>query len=221
MRILLVEDDTVFAKTLIRGLKRNGMNVDWARDGAEGLYAMKRAEHAITLLDIGLPTISGLEILKAVRKEEQISPVLVVTARDGVEYIVAALNLGADDYLVKPFELRVLLARMRAVMRRVKHRPRLLLVAKEVTLDPETFTATFRGFEFNLSTREFAVLYALMERPGTVLSRSSIESRIYGWKDDVRSNAVEVVIHSLRKKCGNDIIKNVRGAGWMVVKGDE
>lgn len=220
MRILLIDDDDSFAKALIRGLKRNGMNIDWVRDGADGLSAIKRAEQSITLLELGLPTLSGFEILKAVR-HEQISPVLVISSRDHVDDIVKALNLGADDYIVKPFELRVLLARMRAVRRRAKQSTRHLLTAEDVTLDPESYEVAFRGVKSVLSAREFAVLHALLERPGTVLSRANIESRIYGWHDGVKSNAVEVVIHSIRKKCGADIIRNVRGAGWVVSKGVE
>ena len=132
--------------------------------------------------------------------------------------MIAGLNFGADDYIVKPFELRALLARMRAVLRRVNNQPRFLMASKEITLDPSTYIATFQGSEFVLSAREFAILYALMERPGTILSRNRIENRIYGWGEEVQSNAVDVVIHGLRKKCGKDIIRNIRGAGWMVTK---
>jgi DNA-binding response OmpR family regulator len=217
MRLLLIEDDPMFGKALVRGLKRNGMAVDWARDGQDGYAALQRAEHAITLLDIGLPGMTGFEILKAARNKKA-SPILVITARDRVEDMVTGLDLGADDYIVKPFELRALLARIRAIMRRANDRSHSLMSSKEITLDPSTHVATFRGIQSTLSAREFSVMYALMERPGTILSRSQIESRIYGWSDEVQSNAVDVVIHGLRKRYGKDIIRNIRGAGWIVTK---
>jgi two-component system, OmpR family, response regulator len=217
MRVLLIEDDTMLGKALVRGLKRNGLTVDWTRNGSDGHTALRRCEHGIALLDIGLPGMTGFEILKAARAN-RVPPILVITARDRIEDMVAGLDLGADDYIVKPFELRTLLARIRAVMRRVSDRSNLLVSSKEITLDPSTYIATFRGIESTLSAREFAVLYALMERPGTILSRSQIENRIYSWSEEVQSNAVDVVIHGLRKKYGKDIIRNIRGAGWMVTR---
>jgi DNA-binding response OmpR family regulator len=218
MRILLIEDDAMFGKALVRGLKRNGMTVDWIRDGPDGFAALKRAEHAIALLDIGLPEMSGFDVLTAMRSSNKMLPILIITARDRVEDMVTGLDLGADDYLIKPFELRALLARIRAVVRRANARSNSLVTSKEITLDPSTYVATFRGIESVLSAREFSVLHALMERPGTILSRSQIENRIYGWSEEVQSNAVDVVIHGLRKKYGKDIIRNIRGAGWMVTK---
>jgi DNA-binding response OmpR family regulator len=217
MRVLLIEDDTMFGKALVRGLKRNGITVDWTRNGQNGHAALRRCEHSMALLDIGLPGMNGFEILKAARTS-RVPPILVITARDRVEDMVAGLDLGADDYIVKPFELRALLARIRAIMRRASDRSNLLVSSKEITLDPSTYVATFRGIESTLSAREFAVLYALMERPGTILSRSQIENRIYGWSDEVQSNAVDVVIHGLRRRYGKDIIRNIRGAGWMVTR---
>jgi DNA-binding response OmpR family regulator len=217
MRLLLIEDDTMFGKALVRGLKRNGMTVDWTRNGQDGHAALRRCEHVVALLDIGLPGMTGFEILKAARAS-RVPPILVITARDRIEDMVTGLDLGADDYIVKPFELRALLARIRAIMRRVSDRSNFLITSKEITLDPSTYVATFRGIESILSAREFAVMYALMERPGTILSRSQIENRIYGWSEEVQSNAVDVVIHGLRKKYGKEIILNIRGAGWMVTK---
>ncbi|WP_244490936.1 response regulator transcription factor [Bradyrhizobium sp. Leaf396] len=155
--------------------------------------------------------------MKAARASS-VPPILVITARDQVEDMVAGLDLGADDYIIKLFELRILLARIRASTRRVSDRSNLLVSSKEITLDPSTYVVTFRGIESTLSTREFAVLYALMERPGTILSRSQIENRIYGWSEEVQSNAVDLAIHGLRKKYGKDIIRNIRGAGWMVTR---
>lgn len=218
MRVLLIEDDAMFGKALVRGLSENGMSVDWARNGRDGFAAMDRSEYAVALIDIGLPKMSGLDVLKAKRKAGMTTPALIITARDGVSDMVAGLDLGADDYIVKPFELPVLLARIRAVTRRANGRVVSLMTSAEITLDPSTQVATFRDIKHLLSVREFAVLQALMERPGQILSRSQIESQIYGWGEEVQSNAVDVLIHGLRKKFDKDIVHNVRGAGWMVTK---
>lgn len=220
MRILLIEDDAMFGKALVRGLTENGMTVDWTRNGRDGFAAIEQSDYAVALVDIGLPEMSGLDILKAARQAGAKIPVLIITARDGMTDVVAGLDLGADDCLIKPFELPVLLARMRAVMRRVNDRSLSLMAGKEVTLDPATQIATFRAVTHVLSGREFSLLYTLMERPGHILSRGQIESRIYGWGEEVQSNAVDVLIHGLRKRFGKDIVLNVRGAGWMVAKGD-
>jgi DNA-binding response OmpR family regulator len=218
MRVLLIEDDAMFGKALVRGLSENGMSVDWTRNGVDGYAALEKSDYAIALIDIGLPKMSGLEVLKERRQSGSIVPALIITARDGVNDMVAGLDLGADDYIVKPFELPILLARMRAVMRRSTGRAQPVMTSGEITLDPTTQVATFRDIKHILSVREFAVLNALMERPGQILSRGQIESRIYGWGDEVQSNAVDVLIHGLRKKYGKDIVRNVRGAGWMVTK---
>ncbi len=220
MRLLLIEDDAMFGKALVRGLGQNGMTVDWIRDGSDGLAALTRAEHAAALLDIGLPEMSGFEILKAIRNNVRMPPILIITARDHAEDMVTGLDLGADDYLIKPFDLRTLLARIRAVVRRTNIRTSALMTSKDITLNPSTYVATFRDAEATLSAREFSVLYALMEHPGTILSRSQIEMRIYGWGEEIQSNAVDVVIHGLRKKFGKDMIHNIRGAGWVVIKGE-
>jgi DNA-binding response OmpR family regulator len=220
MRLLLIEDDAMFGTALVRGLARNGMTVDWIRDGSDGLAALTRAEHAAALLDIGLPEMSGFEILKAIRNNVRMPPILIITARDQVDDMVTGLDLGADDYLIKPFDLRTLLARIRAVVRRTNVQTSALMTSKDITLNPSTYVATFQDIEATLSAREFAVLYALMEHPGTILSRSQIEMRIYGWGDEIQSNAVDVVIHGLRKKFGKDMIHNIRGAGWVVIKGE-
>ncbi len=218
MRILLIEDDGMFGKALARGLNDNGITVDWTRNGVDGFAALKQSEYAAALIDIGLPQMSGLEVLKEVRQAGAKTPVLIITARDGSKDVIAGLDLGADDYLVKPFELPVLLARMRAVMRRANDQAFSLLKSAEVTLDPASRIAIFRDIQHVLSGREFSVLYALMERPGRILSRSQLETRIYGWGEEVQSNAIDVLIHGLRKKYGKDVVHNVRGAGWMVAK---
>lgn len=218
MRLLLIEDDAMFGKALVRGLEKNNMTVDWIQDGSDGFAALARAEHAMALLDIGLPKMSGFEILKAIRDNRRMPPILILTARDQVEDMVTGLDLGADDYLIKPFDLRTLLARIRAVVRRINARTSALMTSKDITLDPSTYVAAFRNVEATLSAREFSVLYALMERPGTILSRSQIETRIYGWGEEIQSNAVDVIIHGLRKKFGKDMIHNIRGVGWMIIK---
>jgi DNA-binding response OmpR family regulator len=218
MRVLLIEDDPMIGKALVRGLSDHGMTVDWVRDGAEGSAALAHAEHALVLLDIGLPDMSGFDVLKTARTAGVPVPVLMITARDGVDDRIAGLDLGADDYIVKPFELRELLARMRAVRRRHNGQAQSLLTSGEITLDLATHRATYRHMEHVMSAREFALLQVLMQRPGAIFSRSQIEQQIYGWGEEVESNAVDVLIHAIRKRFDRDIIRNVRGAGWMVVK---
>jgi two-component system OmpR family response regulator len=220
MRILLIEDDAMIGKGLVRGLSDQGMTVDWVRSGVEGSAALAHAEHALVLLDIGLPEMSGIDVLKTARTAGVLVPVLVITARDSLDDRIAGLDLGADDYIVKPFELRELLARMRAVLRRHNGQAQSLITSGEITLDLATHQARYRNAEYILSAREFALLQALMQRPGVILSRSQIEQRIYGWGEEVESNAVDVLIHEIRKKYDKDIIRNVRGAGWMVVKSE-
>jgi DNA-binding response OmpR family regulator len=221
MRILLIEDDPMIGKGLVRGLGDQGMTVDWVRSGAEGSTALAHAEHALVLLDIGLPGMSGIDVLKTARTAGVAVPVLVITARDSLDDRIAGLDLGADDYIVKPFELRELLARMRAVLRRHNGQARSLITSGEIMLDLATRRAQYRDAEHLLTAREFALLQALMQRPGVILSRAQIEQRIYGWGEEVESNAIDVLIHEIRKKFGKDIIRNVRGAGWMVVKSDK
>ncbi len=219
MRVLLIEDDAMIGKALVRGLVDHGMSVDWVRDGAEGSAALALGEHALVLLDIGLPEMSGIDVLKTARTTGIRVPVLMITARDALDDRIAGLDLGADDYIVKPFELRELLARMRAVSRRHNGQARSLITSGEITLDLATHLATYRNMEHILTSREFALLQALMQRPGAILSRANIEHQIYGWGEEVESNAVDVLIHAIRRRFDKDIIRNVRGAGWMVVKG--
>jgi two-component system OmpR family response regulator len=218
MRILLIEDDQMIGKGLVRGLGDQGMTVDWVRNGTEGSAALAHAEHALVLLDIGLPEMSGIDVLKTARTAGVAVPVLVITARDSLDDRIAGLDLGADDYIVKPFELRELLARMRAVLRRHNGQAQSVITSGEIMLDLAARRAQYRDAEHPLTAREFALLQALMQRPGVILSRAQIEQRIYGWGEEVESNAIDVLIHEVRKKFGRDIIRNVRGAGWMVVK---
>jgi two-component system, OmpR family, response regulator len=218
MRVLLIEDDQMIGEGLARVLKAEGMTVDWVRDGREAKAALQDGAHSIVLLDLGLPGADGLQLLKAARREGLNAPVLVITARDGVDDRVSGLDLGADDYIVKPFETRELLARIRAALRRRQGRAVSRLIAGATELDPETHALSHAGVIEVLPAREYALMHALMERPGRILSRAQIEERIYGWGQEVESNAVDALIYSIRRKFGKDIIFNVRGAGWMTPK---
>ncbi len=218
MRVLLVEDDAMIGKGLVAALSAEGMSVDWVRDGAHAEVMLRDSSYSIALLDLGLPGQDGLDLLKAARRQGADTPVLIITARDKLDDRVAGLDLGADDYLVKPFETRELQARMRALMRRRAGRATSLLVAGRTELNTETHELSRGGVVEVLPAREYALMHALIERPGRILSRSQIEERIYGWGDEVESNAVDVLIHSIRRKFGKDIIVNIRGAGWMAPK---
>jgi DNA-binding response OmpR family regulator len=219
MRILLIEDDRMIGTSLSAALGREGMSVDWVRNGEDGAEALAVGGHTLVLLDLGLPGQSGLDLLKSARRSGNRIPVLVVTARDGLDDRIVGLDLGADDYIVKPFETRELIARMRAVLRRHAGAAHSLLEAGELELDLASCQLHYHGTTCVLPAREFALMRALVEHPGRILSRKQIEERIYGWGDEVESNAVDVLIHSIRKKFDKDIIRNVRGAGWMVLKG--
>ena len=218
MRVLLIEDDIMIAKGIVSGLKSAGMSVDWVRDGVQAQAALREGGYAIALLDLGLPGADGLEVLELTRAKGVETPVLVITARDGVDDRVHGLDLGADDYLIKPFELRELQARMRALIRRRAGRATSVLIAGSSELNTETHELSRDGVTDVLPAREYALMLALLERPGRILSRSQIEERIYGWGEEVESNAVDVLIHSVRRKFGKDVILNVRGAGWMAPK---
>ena len=218
MRILLVEDDPMIGKTLQQALQQDGYAVDWARDGEAGRVALATGSeaYALVLLDLGLPRKSGLDLLKEIRRAGNRVRVLVVTARDAVADRVAGLDAGADDYLAKPFSLDELAARMRALLRRDIGREANLLRHRELAVDPVTHTATQAGRAVELSAREFALLTALMERPGAALSKAQLEERLYPWGDEVESNAIEVHIHNLRKKLGADAIRTLRGVGYAL-----
>ncbi|KIZ47696.1 MULTISPECIES: response regulator [Rhodopseudomonas] len=218
MRILLIEDDAMIGAGLCKALAAEGMSVDWVRGGEDADAALRDAGYALVLLDLGLPQIGGLDLLSTARARGVDAPVLIITARDGLDDRVAGLDLGADDYLVKPFELRELLARMRALIRRRLGAASSRVVAGAIELDTETHELTHGGVAEILPAREYALMHALMQRPGRILSRAQIEERIYGWGEEVESNAVDALIHSIRRKFGKGIILNVRGAGWMVPK---
>jgi len=215
MRLLLVEDDVSLGEGIRRGLRQGGFAVDWARDGREGELALSTAAYDLVLLDLGLPGLSGMALLQHLRRRQDDMAVLILTARDGVADRIAGLDAGADDYLVKPFDLDELAARIRAVLRRRKGRAEPLLVLGALTLNPASHETTWQGHAVTLSAREFSLLVALLERPGAVLSRAQLEERLYGWGEEVESNAVEVHVHNLRKKLSADVIRTVRGVGYM------
>ncbi len=219
MRVLLVEDDPMIGEALRGALKDAAYAADWVKNGQTALDSLDCQQYDLVLLDLGLPGKDGLDVLGSMRGKDNPVPVLIITARDGLDVLIQGLDSGADDYLLKPFEMAELLARMRAVLRRKGGIATPILTNGIVLLDPATREARTReGDAIQLSNREFALLHALMVRPGTILSRSELEERIYGWGEEVESNAVDFLIHSLRKKLGGEVIKNVRGAGWMVAK---
>lgn len=219
MRVLLVEDDVMIAEALQSALKEASYAVDWVENGEVSLNALASQHYDIVLLDLGLPGKDGLEVLKTIRNQENPVPLLIITARDDVNDCIRGLDGGADDYVLKPFKMTELLARMRAVVRRKSDIASSILTNGLLSLDISNHQAWFmEQAAIRLSKREFSLLQALMVRPGAILSRGNLEDRIYAWGEEVESNAVEVLIYSLRKKLGNDAIKNVRGVGWMVSK---
>jgi len=218
MRILLVEDDVMIGQGLRQALADNGLAVDWVADGVLAQDALAHGSYAAVLLDLGLPRRSGFEVLRRARAEGDRTPMLVLTARDALEDRIAGLDLGADDYLVKPFDLRELLARMRAVIRRISGHAQSTIGTERTQLDLEGRCLSHAGATQPLSAREFHLMHALLERPGAILSRAQLEERIYGWGEEVSSNAVEVLIHGVRRKFGADLIRNIRGLGWCVNK---
>ena len=221
MRVLLVEDDRMIGEAICVALKDAAYSVDWVRDGGQVEAALDVHAHQAMLLDLGLPGRDGLDVLRRLRRSGNSIPVVVLTARDGLEDRVRGLDLGADDYLGKPFHVEELLARLRAVIRRHAGPAAPMLSNGVLTLDPASHEARRGETAHTLSAREFALLHVLMQHPGRIFSRTELEDRIYGWNEEVESNAVEFLIHSVRRKLGADAIRNVRGAGWMVEKGSD
>jgi two-component system OmpR family response regulator len=201
---------------IVQALKDAAYAVDWVTDGEAAIDAAEAETYDLALLDLGLPSPDGFSVLRHFRKVQQQLPVIIVTARDGVDDRIVGLDLGADDYLVKPFEVRELLARMRAILRRQGSGASPILTNGIVSLNPATREAAVGDQTCRLTAREFALLRALLAHPGVILSRESLERQIYGWNEEVESNAVEFLIHAIRKKLGAATIRNVRGAGWMV-----
>ena len=218
MRVLLVEDDRQIGEAVADLLRSETYAVDWVKDGGSADTALRSQAYDLVLLDLGLPGRDGLDVLRALRARKQVMPVLIATARDAVAQRIAGLDAGADDYLVKPYDGDELLARLRALLRRAAGRAEPVYEHLGVSIDPATRQVMVRGEAVSLSAREWAVLQALLARPGQVLSRAQIEDKLYGWGDEISSNAVEVYIHGLRKKLGAELILNVRGVGYMVPK---
>lgn len=221
MRILLVEDDPMIGEAIQDALKDASYAADWVNNGLTALTALDTQHYDLVLLDLGLPGKDGLEVLSSIRARNNGVPLLIITARDSLDDRLRGLDGGADDYLLKPFDMAELLARMRAVLRRKGGSALPVFSNGVVSLDPISKQAsTEENPDIQLSSREFSLLQALLIRPGAILSRSELEDRIYGWGNEVESNAVEFLIHALRRKLGSHVIKNVRGMGWMVSKGD-
>ncbi len=216
MRLLLVEDDAMIGAAAREGLRQEGHAVDWVRDGAQAELAVANGVYDLVLLDLGLPRRDGLTVLRSLRAKGDDVPVLVLTARDAVADRVAGLDAGADDYLVKPFDLDELAARVRAVLRRRAGRAAAVLRLGELEIDTAARTVQWRGKPVALSAREYALLEALADRPGAFLTRAQLEERLYGWDEEIGSNAVEVHIHALRRKLDPALIRNVRGLGYSL-----
>jgi DNA-binding response OmpR family regulator len=218
MRLLLVEDDTMIGESVLDLLRAENYAVDWVKDGDMAETALRSQDYDLVLLDLGLPRRDGLQVLRSLRARRLRIPVLIATARDAVQQRIEGLDAGADDYLLKPYDLDELLARIRALLRRAAGRAEPIYEHQGVSIDPATREVMAAGQPVVLSAREWAVLEPLLARPGMVLSRAQLEEKLYGWKDEISSNAVEVYIHGLRKKLGADLIQNVRGVGYMVPK---
>src|SRR5688572_13024519 len=220
MRVLVVEDDPMIGRAVADGLQGDGYAVDWVRDGEAAELALRHSPYDLAVLDLGLPRKDGFEVLKSLRRAHIEVPVLIITARDAVADCIAGLDQGADDYLVKPFDLDELLARARAVVRRRAGRASPEMSFGALSLDPKKREVSFRGARVELSAREFAVLEALMREPGEVVSRAKLEDSVYGWGEEVGSNSIEVHLHHLRRKLSPELIRNVRGVGYRVARID-
>jgi len=218
MRILLAEDDPLLGDGLRAGLRQLGFLVDWVRDGEAAEREMRAQPYAAAVLDLGLPLKNGMEVLTAIRRDGITLPVLVLTARDGLPDRIRGLDIGADDYVVKPVDLNELAARLRALVRRAHGHPLECLVAQDVILDPAGRSVTRAGVPVTLSGREFDLLHALLLNAGRVLSREQLEQHLYSWGQEVESNAIEVHVHHLRRKLGNALIQTVRGVGYMLAR---
>lgn len=218
MRLLLVEDDSMIGEAVLDLLRAEQYAVDWVRDGDAADTALRTQAYDLVLLDLGLPQRDGLTVLRDLRARKNRTPVLVATARDAVAQRIEGLDAGADDYVLKPYDLDELLARIRALLRRAAGRAEPVYEHQGVSINPATREVTVRGTPVVLSGREWAVLEPLIARPGMVLSRQQLEDKLYGWGDEVSSNAVEVYIHGLRKKLGPELVLNVRGVGYLVPK---
>ncbi|PKA69203.1 two-component system response regulator QseB [Pseudomonas baetica] len=216
MRLLLVEDDRGVGQGIRVALGGEGYTLDWLQDGASALHALRSERFDLLLLDLGLPRLDGLDLLRQIRAEQQSLPVLILTARDGTPDRIAGLDAGADDYLVKPFDVDELKARVRALLRRSQGRAQPLLEHGQISLDPSTQQVSFNGVEIAMTPMEYQLLHQLMIRPGKVVTRERLSSTLYGWQDKVESNTLEVLIHNLRKKLSAELIRTVRGVGYRI-----
>jgi len=216
MRILVVEDDRLLGDGIQKGLAQAGFAVDWVQDGSQGEAALKSEDFAAVVLDLGLPKLSGLELLRRLRAQNNPVPVLILTARDAIDDRVKGLDSGADDYVVKPFDLDELAARLRALTRRHSGEASAALRINELELDPAQHKVQFRGQPVELTAREFSLLQELMLNAGRVLSREKLEQRLYAWGDEVESNAIEVHVHHLRRKLAPELVRTIRGVGYMM-----
>jgi len=218
LRILLVEDDSLLGSGLLSGLQNDGNSVDWVKKGTDALSAITTTPYDAVILDIGLPEMSGLEVLSSARSKGVTTPVLILTAQDAVSDRVTGLDTGADDYLTKPFELDELFARLRALTRRSRGLSSQLIQHKNIIIDPSAHSVTIDNQNVELSRREFSLLIELVSSSGRVLSRSFLEEKLYSWGNEIESNTIEVYIHHLRKKFGSELIKTIRGVGYTVPK---
>ncbi|EKS72668.1 two component transcriptional regulator [Burkholderia sp. SJ98] len=216
MRVLLVEDDALIGSGLQYGLRREGMAVDWVQDGEAASLALRTTSYGLVLLDLGLPKQDGLTLLRKLRGRNDATAVIIITARDGIADRVDGLDGGADDYMVKPFALEELLARIRVLNRRHAGRAQTTLQSGAIELDPARHCVLLRGEEVGVTAREFALLHELMRNPGVVVTREQLEERLYGWNEEIESNAIQVHIHNLRRKLGAQAIRNVRGVGYQI-----
>lgn len=217
MRILVVEDDALLGDAIQAGLKQSGYAVDWMRDGVSADQALGTESYAAVVLDLGLPRLSGMEVLRRLRSRSKPIPVLILTAKDTVDDRISGLDAGADDYLLKPFDMGELAARLRALIRRASGKTELVLQVAGVKLDPAAHRVLYRDQPVELSPKEFAVLHALMLNAGKVLSRAQLEEQLYAWGEEIESNAVEVHIHHLRRKLSSELIETIRGVGYLIM----
>ena len=218
MRILLVEDDALLGDGVCAGLRRENNSVDWVKNGETALTAIAETQYDCIILDLGLPKISGLDVLKHMRKLNNVTPVMILTAQDDISDRVNGLDAGADDYLVKPFEFAELCARIRALTRRTRGKASETIQYKGITINTTAHSVEYEGQAVTLSRREFALLIELIANQGRVLSRHTLEQKLYSWGDEIESNTIEVYIHHLRKKFYTELIKTVRGIGYIVAK---
>ncbi|WP_095108396.1 response regulator [Pseudomonas sp. Irchel 3E20] len=216
MRVLLIEDDVALGEGLHQALGREGYTVDWLKDGSSALHALLSETFDLAVLDLGLPRMGGLEVLRRLRQSGSNLPVLILTARDATDDRIAGLDAGADDYLIKPFDLAELKARLRALLRRSAGRARVLIEHRGISLDPSTQQVTYQGEAVVLTPKEYQLLYELLSPPGRVMTRERLMQLLYGWNEEAQSNTLEVHIHNLRKKFASDLIRTVRGVGYLV-----